>query len=1374
MHTTFFKTMGYVCRGVPRFVKGCGDTCIGPVILVYYSMGKSFNATVDWLGMVENPDQDVNPSVNGEMAQTGIEFDPNLLSIEDYRNKVSDHYNTNINTNEWNLGDWKDDDHQWGRYPSYLANVNYKTPYHPSGITDDGLNCIQGVGCFLADAGVTSMEDPNNPGFGQYTGNQTFSSKAASSEGYIYNFNPHTERSDGGKNLIYEGDILQVIQQNDQGRVNEGQPFHAQIVMDAGDPSLPPDKRYITIGDNEGGEKWRGRKYLLSKVLENLREDWWRLSAYDPDLVKKNYREEENYNSTFQDNEWINKHASRDIPYFTGPNDKKDWADNPEWTKTNWMGSGGYDYPDGQEWRDDPWWVYENYSKHYDKIGAISNMSPNLLDKLIHNQGGIRMTESGKKWAKLRQFGKDSAINIFGKENARSVFGGDDPSWRQYYWDKNIKNINSEFDTYDDWVSDIYAKQNTMSYHITDAYYKSPQSKGEFQQKELSPRGRYFFSILGRDIDWEDRDDQVLASTMLAIDNFHILKKVHEDLGTKINGKKLTNEHLVDLASLMHSSPGKAQSKEFVEYFFKNYLDGTKGDDGIGYLDMVKMYRAPRYQYENKNKEKKKLISRKTGGQLLQAQNGIENTERQKYIDFALIAEGGHDYIRAKDSAVKKLSADGTWDGKSYYKIYEDGKYYPYYTSDEKTATVGHGHHNDEVFNLYKGGIDEDTAIELLNKDIDSKLRLSRIYYDRRFGEGTWNKLDENTQFMLNDYSFNIGNNFGGYNNFVGAIESGDWETALKEYKRKDNPGGYELGRNELFLETYLQPWVNRQKERSAIAPPLDEMPLPIGVFPTDSEGNAQSMKSNMYMEGSSPFNFQVPPAVQDNTRVGPNVFGGWEIGGELPKYMDGAPHNAKGSAGTRPPSYYEDAAQSRTAMPSLPSLDNDLTVDNNLTLSNTIAELAQKGKELDLTPQIDILIERISSPAFKDQVYAQHKNIHGYKPNWDWDAVLAKQIELITKGYKDATYDPTVMTPLNQDYIDSRKKDGIVMGAMSSQGDKEDIGNIYYNQEEFIKDPEKGDLVALHEVSHRLNAMEKTELTPYITQIFGKGDQSGKMGIKQTNAAAEEERNYLENMMKYGITYFPESGTKGEEDYNPRSKYDYNWIGNRVGRDSDNYLTIPGEGHAFKTVLQEELKGLGIHDFNSGAFDDTALEKLYNMTAEQFESLDQSTQDYLRGLGITEIIYPDARGGKWLDESSVEDKKNDAERKENIFQYMNEFWGRKEEIGDDLPIQWNAKYGGQYNWALDLRSSETPRAQAGKEVKSDDLYSTDRYSQSATKYKKMLPKYQSKGEYPAHIKSEREKKQYDLAMSKGWVYDTRLPNENQDISLDKMILIKH
>ena len=86
----------------------------------------------------------------------------------------------------------------------------------------------------------------------------------------------------------------------------------------------------------------------------------------------------------------------------------------------------------------------------------------------------------------------------------------------------------------------------------------------------------------------------------------------------------------------------------------------------------------------------------------------------------------------------------------------------------------------------------------------------------------------------------------------------------------------------------------------------------------------------------------------------------------------------------------------------------------------------------------------------------------------------------------------------------------------------------------------------------------------------------------------------------------------------------------------------------------------------------------------------------------------------KYMDEEGIEYNKD-----QNI-QYINNVIAMENQ---NLDI---SKYGGQHNWALDLRP--TTIASHGREVKNDDLYSNDRYSQNASKYKKMLPKYQSEG----------------------------------------------
>jgi hypothetical protein len=250
------------------------------------------------------------------------------------------------------------------------------------------------------------------------------------------------------------------------------------------------------------------------------------------------------------------------------------------------------------------------------------------------------------------------------------------------------------------------------------------------------------------------------------------------------------------------------------------------------------------------------------------------------------------------------------------------------------------------------------------------------------------------------------------------------------------------------------------------------------------------------------------------------------------------------------------------------------------------------------------------------------------------------------------------------------------MVAGMQSSGKMENMGKIMYNPEAVEKNPEETGLTALHELTHRMNALEPTELTPYLNLYVQ--DEYGK--VEGEGSDWRTERNYLEDMLKYGSTYFPEVNDKENDFYRGRSK-NYNFLGNYETSGINPYYLEPSEGHGHKTVLQEELKGLGIHDFNVGAFDDAALEKLYNMSQEDFNSLSEHTQNYLAGIGVKEIIFPDNdRTNKWVDDRSVEEKKKDSERKDNIFQYMNEFWGdaTNEIGGNDLGLdQQYAKYGG-------------------------------------------------------------------------------------------------
>lgn len=214
-------------------------------------------------------------------------------------------------------------------------------------------------------------------------------------------------------------------------------------------------------------------------------------------------------------------------------------------------------------------------------------------------------------------------------------------------------------------------------------------------------------------------------------------------------------------------------------------------------------------------------------------QKGGEESERERFIQFLKDNEGGAEYIRNKNSVTKKIVDNEEWDGKSYHKIFDEDSqmHYAHTVGDEKDGTIGYGHHNKDVLKNFPKGITETKALEMLGKDADAALSDTEIWWNSKYKSGDWEKLDESTQYLLADIGYNVGH-IRKFPKFAKAINTGDFDLAETEYKRYDND--VELGRNETYMEEYLKPWMDNQKEKIAVAPPVNEMPLPIGVHPID------------------------------------------------------------------------------------------------------------------------------------------------------------------------------------------------------------------------------------------------------------------------------------------------------------------------------------------------------------------------------------------------------------------------------------------------------------------------------------------------------------------------------------------------------------
>ena len=253
----------------------------------------------------------------------------------------------------------------------------------------------------------------------------------------------------------------------------------------------------------------------------------------------------------------------------------------------------------------------------------------------------------------------------------------------------------------------------------------------------------------------------------------------------------------------------------------------------------------------------------KYGGQsydMEKAQIGKETStydqEYDMFENWLQEQEASWDYIKNTPSSVLKP------DGKTYYMMFEDNKFYPYYfkNSDgtlETEATVGFGMKGADVYEKYKDGMSLEEAEEGRKKDIDNALRKTKIFIDANYGEGEYDKLDAREKFMLADFTYNLGR-LSKYPNFADAIMTNNFDKALEHYIRKDEKGGTELARNDAYLNTYLQPWIISEQKRIA-----------------EEAANVERM--NQFKQEQL-----VIPA--DNTMVGQNSFGGWKAGGETNK----------------------------------------------------------------------------------------------------------------------------------------------------------------------------------------------------------------------------------------------------------------------------------------------------------------------------------------------------------------------------------------------------------------------------------------------------------------------------------------------------------
>ena len=291
----------------------------------------------------------------------------------------------------------------------------------------------------------------------------------------------------------------------------------------------------------------------------------------------------------------------------------------------------------------------------------------------------------------------------------------------------------------------------------------------------------------------------------------------------------------------------------------------------------------------------------------------------------------------------------------------------------------------------------------------------------------------------------------------------------------------------------------------------------------------------------------------------------------------------------------------------------------------------------------------------------------------------------------------------------------------------KEFLGRpIHYNAESFMDKLSlnknyfrnvAGVSIPGHGISDEFNLMsDKWRAQEYPRIYYGENIGGRRLNIPTgydfTNLRQHELGHAMLNNVE-GITpYASELLTRSKTFSEDRSNISYkDWIAQGHGGpkptrkayrkwknvSSGDYLTDDSEVYTRYKIAQKDLKNKGIFDAFSGkTFTDDDYNKVQEyINSDEYRNADSNVKQF---FGNDEY---DPKTGEY----------NKKIEKEDLIEIMNNV----ADLSTGMPAGMS-KYGGS------------------------------------------IPKFQTKGEYPAFIKDERGRKAYDQAMSKGWVYDTRLP----------------
>jgi len=265
-------------------------------------------------------------------------------------------------------------------------------------------------------------------------------------------------------------------------------------------------------------------------------------------------------------------------------------------------------------------------------------------------------------------------------------------------------------------------------------------------------------------------------------------------------GNMFTNGGVPNIPTWNYPSSGTPIYRDTAEIPPNNLKSGgyivTRSNDRKGKTHKVTRKsdgKTEYYGHAMKNQPKNKKV-KKAAEARHSAQGNFKNPFFKAYWD-ATWQNGGNVYEKGSEMSVVDMDPVTFARYIQDLKIQEgfsnvrNGLHFPYPSPEGGLDTVGYGHKLTAP-GQFSSGLSEAEAQKLLETDVRKSELLAKSYIDKKYGKGTYDKLPQNSQMVLTDFQFNLGN-LKGFPKFVDATVSGDKETMLAEYKRyyKDKSG---------------------------------------------------------------------------------------------------------------------------------------------------------------------------------------------------------------------------------------------------------------------------------------------------------------------------------------------------------------------------------------------------------------------------------------------------------------------------------------------------------------------------------------------------------------------------------------------------------